>query len=356
MIVCDKEDDGEDQEDYLCTGDIDLVPLSKNKNISRVVSMVDSEGNDAGNLFVQLKWKYPYKKRSKPIEAHKPIVASELIAPPDDEILLPKKKKSARKSLENYLHERNSDAGSVKSQASVKSMKSTKTIPEEPIYVTPPKSPEVPEPESKSETQDEPLVSNSADLDDTLPADKTLPPEPDIESEKNGDDSNGDNEVGDEPSAIEEAPIDEEVIDEEVVESQSLHSEATEASGIQFKEDKPISDTVSTPRGSVASIKSIQKSKNTYSPVIIQIKRLEVVENGPVRDNNVFIEFDFCGEVEETNESLPFPTEDNPSHFDFRKEFNFKVSYPNVFDFSVQIINPSGHQLFKITKNKHVHV
>ena len=31
LIVCDKEDDGEDQEDYLCTGDIDLVPLSKNK-------------------------------------------------------------------------------------------------------------------------------------------------------------------------------------------------------------------------------------------------------------------------------------------------------------------------------------
>ena len=321
LIVCDKEDDGEDQEDYLCTGDIDLVPLSKNKNISRVVSMVDSEGNDAGNLFVQLKWKYPYKKRSKPIEAQKPIVASELIAPPDEEILVPKKKKSARKSLENYLHERNSDAGSVKSlsQTSMKSA-AKNDIPEEPIYVTPPKSPEVPS-ESKSEVPEEP-VEVTADLDDTLPADKTLPPEPEIESENNDE-----NEAAEEPSAVEEEIIDEEIIDEEVedvIESQSVHSAATEASGIQFKEDKPISDTVSTPRGSVASMKSIQKS---YSPVIIQIKRLEIVENGPVRDNNVFIEFDFCGEVEETNESLPFPTEDNPSHFDFRKEFNFKVSF-----------------------------
>jgi len=284
------------------------------------VSMVDSEGNDAGNLFVQLKWKYPYKKRSKPVEAHKPIVASELIGG-DDEIQVPKKKKSARKSLENYLHERNSDTGSVKSQASVKSVKSTKTIPEEPIYVTPPKSPEVP----KSETPEVQPEVEPVDLDDTLPADKTLPPEPDIESDKNSE-----NEGVDEPSAetVDEEIIDD-VIDEEVVEEelQSVHSAATEASGIQFKEEKPISDTISTPRGSVASMtsqkskKSIQKS---YSPVIIQIKRLEIVENGPVKDNNVFIEFDFCGEVEETNESLPFPTEENPSHFDFRKEFNFK--------------------------------
>ena len=287
------------------------------------MSMVDSEGNDAGNLFVQLKWKYPYKKRSKPVEAHKPIVASELIGG-DDEIQVPKKKKSARKSLENYLHERNSDTGSVKSQASVKSVKSTKTIPEEPIYVTPPKSPEVP----KSETPEVQPEVEPVDLDDTLPADKTLPPEPDIESDKNSE-----NEGVDEPSAetVDEEIIDD-VIDEEVVEEelQSVHSAATEASGIQFKEEKPISDTISTPRGSVASMtsqkskKSIQKS---YSPVIIQIKRLEIVENGPVKDNNVFIEFDFCGEVEETNESLPFPTEENPSHFDFRKEFNFKVSF-----------------------------
>ena len=307
--------------------------------------MVDSEGNDAGNLFVQLKWKYPYKKRSKPVEVHKPIVASELIGA-DDEILVPKKKKSARKSLENYLHERNSDTGSVKSQASVKSVKSTKTIPEEPIYVTPPKSPEVPKsetPEVQPEVQPE---VEPVDLDDTLPADKTLPPEPDVESEKNSE-----NEVVDEPSAV---TIDEEIIDDVIDEDddvidelQSVHSAATEASGIKFKEEKPISDTISTPRGSVASMtsqkskKSIQKS---YSPVIIQIKRLEIVENGPIKDNNVFIEFDFCGEVEETNESLPFPTEENPSHFDFRKEFNFKVSFTfssNLREVKTNIFYPS---------------
>ena len=201
--------------------------------------------------------------------------------------------------------------------------------------MTPPKSPEVPSQTPEVQPEVEPEVE-PVDLDDTLPADKTLPPEPDLESEKNSE-----NEVADEPSAV---TIDEEIIDdvideeidhEEVVdESQSVHSAATEASGIQFKEEKPISDTISTPRGSVASMtsqkskKSIQKS---YSPVIIQIKRLEIVENGPVKDNNVFIEFDFCGEVEETNESLPFPTEENPSHFDFRKEFNFKVRLTSEF-------------------------
>ena len=34
FIICDEEDDGEDREDFLCTGDVDLLPLSRNQNIS----------------------------------------------------------------------------------------------------------------------------------------------------------------------------------------------------------------------------------------------------------------------------------------------------------------------------------
>lgn len=316
LIVCDKEDDGEDQEDFLCTGDIELMPLSKNKNISRVVSMVDSEGNDAGNLFVQLKWKYPYKKRSKPVETQKPIIAGELL----DHNEIPKKKKtSARKSLENYLGERASEVGSIKSAKEL-----TPEIQEEPVYVTPP--PKSPTPSSspsnstalpaKSPTLQHsptpqpsptPEVSDMAvELDESLPADKTLPPEPDEE-------------VNESPE--ETTPIDEQIREDIIPDdTQSIHSVATETSGVNFIKEKPISDTVSSPRGSINSVKT---SKN-YTPAVIQIDRLEVIEDAAPRDNNVFIEFDFCGEVEETNASLPFPTLENPSHFDFKKEFNFK--------------------------------
>ena len=65
IVVCDAEDDGEDRADFLCRGDIDLGPLANNQKISRIVQMTDPDGDPAGNLFVTLKWRDPYKDRLK---------------------------------------------------------------------------------------------------------------------------------------------------------------------------------------------------------------------------------------------------------------------------------------------------
>ena len=65
IVVCDAEDDGEDRADFLCRGDIDLGPLANNQKISRIVQMTDPDGDPAGNLFVTLKWRDPYKERLK---------------------------------------------------------------------------------------------------------------------------------------------------------------------------------------------------------------------------------------------------------------------------------------------------
>ena len=100
--------------------------------------MTDPDGDYAGNLFVTLKWKNPYKKRSVPVDPPLPIVTSTQLIEPDEE--LPKKKSSSRKTLENYFNENKSDEQSLPEKTPTPPPKSATPPPEEVEneYTTPP--------------------------------------------------------------------------------------------------------------------------------------------------------------------------------------------------------------------------
>ena len=94
---------------------------------------------------------------------------------------------------------------------------------------------------------------------------------------------------------------------------------------MNFIKEKPLSDTMSNTAGDDDVI--VTSQIKTYTPVVIEIKTLEALpENTSFEGKNVFIEYEFCGEVEDCD-SLPFPTAQKATHFGTRKEFHFKVYF-----------------------------
>ena len=62
-----------------------------------------------------------------------------------------------------------------------------------------------------------------------------------------------------------------------------------------------------------------------YTPAVISVKKLEAIEGVEPLSNSVFVEYEFCGQVKETEASLPFPTTDKPALFDYSETFKFTV-------------------------------
>ena len=235
-----------------------------------------------------------------PVDPPLPIVSSTTLLEKDDlladEIQMPKKKTSSRKTLENYFNEKSD----------------TESIPREPDaeYSTPPpKSPEVilPEPEVVSPepevTLSEPEVASPEPEVEKLaesipptpiPLDQTLDSVPDPVSEK------------------------EDEIDEIIEEKEDEIEEEIQSGSISFNvaSESGLSDTANLN----------ETGDKEYSPVTICVKRLEAVENAPNRENLIFIEYEFCGSTKETEASLPFPSADNPTLFDYSETFKFTVS------------------------------
>ena len=174
--------------------------------------MTDPDGDYAGNLFVTLKWKDPYKKRSVPVDPPLPIITStQLIEPMED---LPKKKSSSRKTLENYFNENKSDKES---------------LPEKSPTPPPPKSPTPPLPDEENEyTTPPPETPEINSLPPTpVPLDKTLDSLPDYEEAKQNDDTAEKEEEND----IEEEIVESEEIDEEI-QSGSVSFNVVDDSGL----------------------------------------------------------------------------------------------------------------------------
>jgi len=295
IIICDADDDGEDKADYLCCGDIELAPLAHNQKISRIVAMNDPDGDYAGNLFVTLKWKTPYKKRSVPLDPPLPIVTSTTLldeiepAVVVEEAEAPmKKKNSARETLESYFNERQSDHESLVDREKTPSPVSNDDNDEAEYTTPPPKTPDAPSLESMPPTP--------------VPLDQTLDSIPDPIEEGNEPDT-----LVKEDEEEENEPVVEEEIDEEV-------EEDIQSGSVSFNvaDDSGLSDT-----GLVAT------DVKEYTPAIITVKRLEAVEGVEERPNSTFVEYEFCGKVKETSASLLFPTIDKPALFDYSETFKF---------------------------------
>ena len=251
--------------------------------------MKDPDGDYAGNLFITLKWKTPYKKRSVPMDPPLPIVTSTtlindepvMVVEEEEEEVPLKKKNSARETLESYFNERQSDRESLPD-------KTTPTPPPvETEYATPPPPPKTPEATTPSQ---ESVAPTPVPLDQTL---DSIPIE----------DNNDEEEVVEE----EKDEIEEEIIEEDI-----------QSGSVSFNiaEDSGLSDT--------APVESTEVLKE-YTPVVITIKRLEAIDGVEERPNSTFVEYEFCGKVKETSASLPFPTVDKPALFDYTETFKFTV-------------------------------
>ena len=281
--------------------------------------MTDPDGDYAGNLFVTLKWKDPYKKRSVPVDPPLPIITStQLIEPMED---LPKKKSSSRKTLENYFNENKSDKES---------------LPEKSPTPPPPKSPTPPLPDEENEyTTPPPETPEINSLPPTpVPLDKTLDSLPDYEEAKQNDDTAEKEEEND----IEEEIVESEEIDEEI-QSGSVSFNVVDDSGLSgckifnkfylgvlrkcnifLKQNFWISCLKDTAPITTPDTKE-------YTPAVISIKKLEAIEGVEPLSNSVFVEYEFCGQVKETEASLPFPTIDKPALFDYSETFKFTVKF-----------------------------
>ena len=281
----------------MCCGDIELAPLAHNQKISRIVAMNDPDGDYAGNLFVTLKWKTPYKKRSVPLDPPLPIVTSTTLldeiepAVVVEEAEAPmKKKNSARETLESYFNERQSDHESLVDREKTPSPVSNDDNDEAEYTTPPPKTPDAPSLESMPPTP--------------VPLDQTLDSIPDPIEEGNEPDT-----LVKEDEEEENEPVVEEEIDEEV-------EEDIQSGSVSFNvaDDSGLSDT-----GLVAT------DVKEYTPAIITVKRLEAIEGVEERPNSTFVEYEFCGKVKETSASLLFPTIDKPALFDYSETFKFTV-------------------------------
>jgi len=61
IVVVDKSDDGDDQEEFLGKCEIVLTPLIQRDEITEVCTLVDPHGDESGQLEVRLAWEHPYK-------------------------------------------------------------------------------------------------------------------------------------------------------------------------------------------------------------------------------------------------------------------------------------------------------
>ena len=239
-----------------------------------------------------------------PVDPPLPIVTSTKLLEKDDllvdEVQMPKKKTSSRKTLENYFNEKSDTESITKEPDGEYSTPPPKSPTPEPEVISPKVEPDVVSPEPEVASLEPEVEKIAESIPPTpIPLDQTL-------------DSVPDEPISEKEDEIDEILEEKEDEIEEEIQSGSISFNVADESGL--------SDTANLDRTG----DNLSPDKE-YSPVTICVKRLEAVENAPNKENLIFIEYEFCGSTKETEASLPFPSMDNPTLFDYSETFKFTV-------------------------------
>jgi len=254
IVVVDKSDDGDDQEEFLGKCEIVLTPLIQRDEITEVCTLVDPHGDESGQLEVRLAWEHPYKENHG---ATKEAIIIPAEVEYENPILSESQKSSPR-------HGRSQSSASLIS-ASLKSRTPSREV--------------TPAAENNSQSEKE----------------KTPTPAPRLSTQSSSD----------------PYPFQAKNIDDEGYPTPSLSAVDKIKSPSPTFEDAPSLEATPTPESEDA-----QEPENGSKELRIRIKELRRGQDADeaVLESKVFIEYSLCGKLCETNPSMEYPkTFENPT-------------------------------------------
>ena len=310
--------------------DIPLIALIDNHEIHGEFALIDSENADSGSIEVRIRWIKPYKKRSRPIQdigIKKSEIDETPLIPPRSNVSI-KSSKNSKLLIESHLAKTEFETEAISlakeeslalelDNTSITSVKSKEPEYDDPIDNEIPEALEKSEVSKKSEisqkiedlnaveteTQESFISENATILDD-----EKLKNDEEIEEDVISESIEAENPISDKEN-------DEEVPEPAVSETAQSVAESEQSKiSMRFTEAKSgESDYESAPPSA--------RHSDEIPDISINIKELI----GKVENNkNVFIEFEFCGNLYEIIDSFPFPS-DSSIQLDFQNKFQFKV-------------------------------
>ena len=316
--------------------DIPLISLVDNHEIHGEFALIDSENADSGSIEVRIRWIKPYKKRSRPIQdigIKKSEIDETPLIPPRSNVSI-KSSKNSKLLIESHLAktEFETEAISLAKEESLAleldntSITSVKS--KEPEYDDPIDN-EIPEALEKSEVSLMSEVSKKSEISQKIEDLNALETETQ-ESFKSENATILDDEKLKNDEEIEEDVISESIEAENPISDNENDVEVPEpavsetAQSVAESEQSKISMRFTEAKSGESDYESAPPSarqSDEIPDISINIKELI----GKVENNkNVFIEFEFCGNLYEIIDSFPFPS-DSSIQLDFQNKIQFKV-------------------------------